>query len=108
MRRCVIVGGAGIGNYDYIREQLREDDFMIYCDSGLKHLEALQTPPDLIVPISHCPFADRCEYCMEICREAMPEETEISKGHRCSCWLCHPDAPKVTSYYERRKAGRHE
>ena len=76
---------------------------------GKEDLYALKgTPPDLIVPISHCPFADRCEYCMEICREAMPEETEISKGHCCSCWLCHPDAPKVTSYYERRKAGRHE
>ena len=48
-RRCVIVGGADIGNYEAVRKQLRADDFVIYCDSGLKHLEALQVAPSLIV-----------------------------------------------------------
>lgn len=41
MSRCVIVGGADIGNYEYIRSRLRIDDFVVYCDSGLKHMEAL-------------------------------------------------------------------
>ena len=27
------------------------------------------TPPDLILPLNHCPFAARCEYCMGICRD---------------------------------------
>lgn len=49
MRRCVIVGGAGIGNYDLIRGELRADDFVIYCDSGLKHMEPLHRMPDLII-----------------------------------------------------------
>ena len=49
MKRCVIVGGADINNYDYIRKQLCEDDFIVYCDSGLKHLEALRISPSLIV-----------------------------------------------------------
>ncbi|MBQ6372440.1 MAG: thiamine diphosphokinase [Oscillospiraceae bacterium] len=49
MKRCVIAGGADIGNYDLIRGQLRPDDFMIYCDSGLKHMEALGRKPDLII-----------------------------------------------------------
>ena len=49
MRRCVIVGGADINNYDYIRKQLSVDDFVVYCDSGLKHLEALRISPSLIV-----------------------------------------------------------
>lgn len=35
--RCVIVGGADIGNYEYIRKQLRKDDFIIFCDCGLRH-----------------------------------------------------------------------
>ena len=26
------------------------------------------TPPDLILPLNHCPFAASCEYCMPICR----------------------------------------
>ena len=49
MGRCVIVGGADINNYGFIREQLCDDDFVVFCDSGLKHLEQLQVKPSLIV-----------------------------------------------------------
>lgn len=49
MKRCVIVGGAEINNYKYIRGCLREDDFVVFCDSGLKHLENLQVKASLIV-----------------------------------------------------------
>ena len=49
MKRCVIVGGADINNYGFIREQLCADDFVIFCDSGLKHLEQLQVKSSLIV-----------------------------------------------------------
>ncbi|WP_010293100.1 ABC transporter ATP-binding protein [Clostridium senegalense] len=53
------------------------------------------TPPDLIKPPVGCPFAARCEYCMGICREAMPEVTVISDTHEVACWLKHSMAPKV-------------
>ena len=49
MRRCVIVGGAELGEPGEIRAYLREDDFLIYCDSGLRHETALGRAPDLIV-----------------------------------------------------------
>ena len=49
MRRCVIIGGADIGRYDRIRGYLREGDFYICCDSGIKHREGLDIVPDLIV-----------------------------------------------------------
>lgn len=49
MKRCVIIGGADIGRYDRIRAHLREDDFYICCDSGLKHREGLGIVPNLIV-----------------------------------------------------------
>ena len=49
MSRCVIVGGADTNNYEYIQSCLREDDFIVFCDSGLKHLESLQVRPGLIV-----------------------------------------------------------
>ena len=49
MSRCVIIGGADIHNYPYIQTLLREDDVFIYCDSGLKHRQALQRAPHLIV-----------------------------------------------------------
>ncbi|MEE1024257.1 MAG: thiamine diphosphokinase, partial [Acutalibacteraceae bacterium] len=49
MKRCVIVGGADINNYEYIKSCLRNDDFIVFCDSGLKHLESLRVNPGLIV-----------------------------------------------------------
>lgn len=49
MSRCVIIGGADISNYEHIRSKLQRDDFVIYCDSGLKHLEPLQAAPALII-----------------------------------------------------------
>lgn len=48
-RRCVIVGGAGIGDYSRIRAYLRESDYLIYCDSGLRHMEGLGAAPSLII-----------------------------------------------------------
>lgn len=53
------------------------------------------TPPDLIAPPKGCPFASRCKYCMEICKEQNPAVTKISDTHEASCWLHHPYAPKV-------------
>ena len=49
MKRCVIVGGSDIGNYEFVREHLRDDDFVIYCDCGLSHREGLLAKPSLIV-----------------------------------------------------------
>ncbi|MBY0753962.1 ABC transporter ATP-binding protein [Clostridium sardiniense] len=55
------------------------------------------TPPDLLNPPIGCPFAARCEYAMEICKEEMPEETIITDSHKVNCWLMHENAPKVES-----------
>ena len=49
MRRCVIVGGADIGNYERVSAYVGEDDYVIYCDSGLKHRANLHRQPNLIV-----------------------------------------------------------
>ena len=49
MKRCVIVGGAGIADYEFVRSYLNEDDYVVYCDCGLKHMDALERRPDLIV-----------------------------------------------------------
>ncbi|WBW99388.1 ABC transporter ATP-binding protein [Oceanirhabdus sp. W0125-5] len=63
------------------------------------------TPPDLVKPPVGCPFAARCEYCMEVCKEAMPDETRISDTQTVSCWLQHPLAPKVELPEVLRKGG---
>ena len=47
--RCVIIGGADIKDYKRAASYLRADDYAIYCDSGLRHLEALGAAPSLIV-----------------------------------------------------------
>ncbi|MGN0735618.1 MAG: thiamine diphosphokinase [Anaerovoracaceae bacterium] len=49
MRRCVIVGGASIGDYKTVGAMLRPDDYLIYCDCGLRHMDGLGAEPDLIV-----------------------------------------------------------
>ncbi|MBR2715936.1 MAG: thiamine diphosphokinase [Ruminococcus sp.] len=49
MKRCVIVGGADINDFNHIREIITEDDYVIFCDSGLKHLKGLGVSPNLIV-----------------------------------------------------------
>lgn len=53
------------------------------------------TPPDLLDPPVGCPFSTRCSYCMPICREAMPENTDFGNEHQAACWLHHSMAPKV-------------
>ena len=49
MRRCIIIGGAEITRYDQVKSYLSTGDYAIYCDSGLRHREALELAPDLIV-----------------------------------------------------------
>ena len=49
MQRCVIIGNADIREYDRIKKSLTQDDFFIFCDGGLKHMDKLGVKPDLIV-----------------------------------------------------------
>ena len=49
MSRCVIIGGADIGNYEDIRPLLRDSDFNVFCDCGMRHSEKLLIKPNLIV-----------------------------------------------------------
>ncbi|HEY8362219.1 MAG TPA: ABC transporter ATP-binding protein [Tissierellaceae bacterium] len=50
------------------------------------------TPPDLYIPPKGCPFYDRCDKAMKICKECMPEITWHSKTHYSRTWLNHPMA----------------
>lgn len=49
MKRCVIIGGAPINNYERIKQKLNNNDYFIFCDSGLNHLDKLSINPSLIV-----------------------------------------------------------
>lgn len=39
--------------------------------------------------VTFCPFADRCQFVMDICREKMPPIKEIGPEHFVRCWLEH-------------------
>ena len=49
MQRCVIIGNADISEYERVKNSLKSDDFFVFCDGGLKHMEGLGVKPDLIV-----------------------------------------------------------
>lgn len=49
MSRCVIIGGAVISRYNEIKNYLRDDDYYIYCDNGLRHISGLGASPNLII-----------------------------------------------------------
>ncbi len=56
-----------------------------------QHGEDLETiegmPPDLIMLPPGCPFAPRCDYVKDVCRESNPPLEEISSGHKLACWV---------------------
>ncbi|NLV75485.1 MAG: ABC transporter ATP-binding protein [Tissierellia bacterium] len=53
------------------------------------------TPPDLYAPPKGCPFFDRCDEAMVICKEYMPEREYHTDTHYSCCWLNHPMAKSV-------------
>jgi len=43
-------------------------------------------PPDLSAPIRGCPFAPRCPYVQDRCRDQSPPLRTAGPGHRFACW----------------------
>jgi oligopeptide transport system ATP-binding protein len=44
-------------------------------------------PPDLIALPTGCPFAARCDYVIDKCREMNPPLEEIAPGRKIACWI---------------------
>jgi oligopeptide transport system ATP-binding protein len=53
------------------------------------------TPPDLYKPPKGCPFYDRCDEAMVICKDHMPGREYHTNTHYSCCWLSHPMAAGV-------------
>ena len=53
------------------------------------------TPPDLYRPPKGCPFYDRCDEAMIICKDHMPQKEYHTDTHYSCCWLNHPMAVGV-------------
>lgn len=54
------------------------------------------TPPDLYKPPKGCPFFERCDEAMVICKDHMPEKEYHTNSHYSCCWLNHPMAKGAT------------
>lgn len=44
------------------------------------------TPPDLLIPLQHCPFAWRCDYAFDRCWEEIPPLLTVGDSHRAACF----------------------
>jgi oligopeptide transport system ATP-binding protein len=44
-------------------------------------------PPNLLIEPQGCPFAVRCEFAFERCREENPQLLSISDNHQIACWF---------------------
>ncbi|MDD7388311.1 MAG: ABC transporter ATP-binding protein [Lachnospiraceae bacterium] len=57
-----------------------------------KKIESIdsEAPSPLDVPVG-CPFQDRCDRCMEICRKERPILKQLEEGHEVACHLYRKD-----------------
>ena len=46
--------------------------------------------PNPADPPKGCPFHDRCPRCMEVCRQTLPADRQVSPGHFAACHLLAP------------------
>jgi oligopeptide/dipeptide ABC transporter ATP-binding protein len=44
------------------------------------------TPPDLLLPLQHCPFAWRCDYAFDRCWEEIPSLLSVEVRHQAACF----------------------
>ncbi len=49
MKKCVIIGGAEIKDYQHIKGYLTGEEYYVFCDGGLRHMPYLSVVPNLIV-----------------------------------------------------------
>jgi peptide/nickel transport system ATP-binding protein len=45
------------------------------------------SPPSLADVPAGCPFHPRCPHVKDICRQKMPDFTQVDKDHKVACWL---------------------
>jgi oligopeptide/dipeptide ABC transporter ATP-binding protein len=63
--------------------------FSIHMDPNTK-IESIESeaPSPLDVPVG-CPFQNRCEHCMELCKKERPVLMPVSEGHEVAChYVC--------------------
>lgn len=55
---------------------------------GDKRLVSIKgAPPDLLIPLVHCPFAWRCKHAFERCWQEIPPLIHLNEKHQVSCFF---------------------
>ena len=53
-----------------------------------KRLVSIQgSPPDLLIPLEHCPFAWRCDYAFDRCWQEIPPLFSVDVRHQTACFF---------------------
>jgi oligopeptide transport system ATP-binding protein len=61
------------------------------------------TPPFLLKIPPGCPFADRCDYAMRICKEKEPQYFHFKDNNRVFCWLYNDQATGQLQRFKNRE-----
>ncbi len=72
-------------------------------DQKLRTIEG--TPPFLVNVPPGCPFANRCDYAMRICKEQEPPHHQYDENSRVFCWLYHDQAVAQLQRFRSTEAG---
>ena len=63
------------------------------------------TPPFLLNIPPGCPFADRCDYAMRICKQQEPQYYRYGENSRVFCWLYHGQATQQLQSFKAIEVG---
>ena len=62
MKRALIIVNGEVNDYDFYKNYIREDDFIVCADGGIKHLNAIGKTPDIFVgDFDSCNANELCE-----------------------------------------------
>ena len=64
------------------------------------------SPPDMLKAPAGCPFVDRCDRAMRICKTKAPHATAFSDTHRSSCWLNEKERREEAKRYGQPESHR--
>ena len=53
---------------------------------GRRPVSIKGAPPDLLIPLKHCPFAWRCDYAFDRCWEGIPPLLTVDQQHQVACY----------------------
>ena len=95
-RVLVMYGGrpAELASVDSLYEEPRHP-YTLGLLGALPRLDAQESrrlvsirgaPPDLLIPLAHCPFAWRCDYAFDRCWDEIPPLATVGVRHQAACF----------------------